>query len=64
VYGYVDPELLEATDAKNIPVIDKMYYKIQLYTEQEIAEKAAMEKSYRESEIKSQNEMGWHNAPL
>lgn len=64
VYGYVDPELLEATDPKNIPHIDKMYYKIQLYTEQEIAEKAAMEERLRESEIKAQNEMGWHNAPL
>lgn len=64
VYGYVDPVLLEATDRKKIPVLDKMYYKLQMYTEQEIAEKAEMEKRYREAEINAQNEQGWHTAPL
>ena len=65
VYGYVDPSLVEQTDRKKIPVVDQMYYKLQMFTKEEKQERAEMQKRYNEAEIKSQNDsQGWNHAPL
>ena len=66
VYGYVDPTIVEEQDPKKIPVSDRLYMKIELYTDEELAvrEKSRKERAARKELDPNTAQDYYYQAPL
>jgi hypothetical protein len=65
VYGYVDPDIMQEQDPKKIPVSDRLYMKMELYTDEEIAVRKKLEKERAaRKNLDNNTNYDYYQAPL
>ena len=65
VYGYVDPTIVEEQDPKKIPVSDRLYMKMELYTDEELEVRKKLEKERAARKEQDPNtNYDYYQAPL